>query len=87
MKEKIESLYKTRHGIGWTFREKEVIRCKWVYKKKKTISWKEGEKFKAHLVAKGYSQKKEVDYDEIFSSIIRHTSIRVMLSLVAHFNM
>ena len=44
-------------------------------------------KFKAHLVGKGYSQRKGVDYDEIFSSVVRHTSIRTLLGLVAHFDM
>ena len=66
---------------------KRAIGCKWVYKKKEAISEKEGEKFKACLVAKGYSQRKEVDYDEIFSSVVKHTSIRIVLGLVAHFDM
>lgn len=39
--------------------------------------------FKARLAAQGYSQRKGVDYDEIFSPVVRHTSIRVMLGLVA----
>ena len=46
-----------------------------------------GEKFKARLVANGYSQKLRVDYDEIFSLVVKHTSIRTMLSLIAHFDM
>ena len=37
--------------------------------------------------AKGYSQKKEVDYDEIFSLVVRHISIKTVLGLVAHFDM
>jgi len=58
-----------------------------VYKRKPPISEKEGEKFKAHLVAKGYAQQKRVDYDEIFSAIVRHTSIREVLALVANYDM
>ena len=45
------------------------------------------EKFKACLVAKGYSQKHRVNYDEIFVPMVRHTSIRTMFSLVVYFNM
>ena len=38
-------------------------------------------------MAKGYSQRKGVDYDEIFSPVVRHTSIRVVLAMVAHLDM
>ena len=68
-------------------KEKRAIGCKWVYKKKEVVSEKEGEKFKARLVAKGYSQRKGVNYDEIFSLVVRHTFIKIMLGLVAHFDM
>ena len=37
-------------------------------------------------VAKGFSQK-GVDCDEIFSPVVKHTSIRVLLSLVVQLNM
>ena len=54
---------------------------------KEPVSEKEGEKFKARLVEKGYSQKHEDNDDEIFSLMVKHTSIRTMLSLVAYFDM
>jgi hypothetical protein len=48
---------KTRHGIWWSFQRgrgrKGANGCS---RKKKAVSEKWGEKFKAHLVAKGYSQ-------------------------------
>ena len=58
-----------------------------MFNKKEAISEKMGEKFKARLVAKGYSQQKKVDYEEIFSPMVRHTSIRAVLALVAHYDM
>ena len=86
--EEIQSLHKNQ---TWDLVEllegKKAIGCKWVYKKKEVVLEKDDEKFKARLVAKGYSQRKGVDYDDIFSPMVRHTSIRTMLGLVAHFDM
>ena len=33
-------------------------------------------------MAKGYSEVQGVDFDEVFSPVVKHTSIRVLLSLV-----
>ncbi|KAE8715770.1 hypothetical protein F3Y22_tig00110160pilonHSYRG00432 [Hibiscus syriacus] len=88
MVEEMESL---NHNRTWELvplsEGKKPIGCKWVYKKKPTVTEKEGEKFKARLVAKGFSQQKRVDYDEIFSPVVRHTSIRAVLALVASWDL
>ncbi|XP_073101418.1 uncharacterized protein [Elaeis guineensis] len=39
------------------------------------------------LVAKRYSQKEGIDFSEIFSPIIKHTSIRMLLSIIAAQNL
>uniref|UniRef100_A0A2N9I2Y6 CCHC-type domain-containing protein n=1 Tax=Fagus sylvatica TaxID=28930 RepID=A0A2N9I2Y6_FAGSY len=84
MVEENESLSKNK---TWELTElpkgKKPIGCKWVFKKKEAVSEKEGERFKARLVAKGYSQRHGIDYDEVFSPVVRHTSIRAVLALVA----
>lgn len=63
---------------------KKSIGCKWVFKKKEAVSKREGEQFKARLMAKGYSQRHGIDYDEVFSPVARHTSVKVVLALIAH---
>jgi len=35
------------------------------------------------LLVRGWNQKKGINYNEIFSPVVRHTSIRVLLSFVA----
>ena len=39
---------------------------------------------KAHLVAQGYSQMEEVDYDETFTPVAYMESIRILLALTYH---
>ena len=43
-------------------------------------------RFTARLVVKGYSQRKGIDYVEIFSLVVKLTSIRILLSIVASEN-
>lgn len=44
-------------------------------------------RYKAKLVANGFTQKEEIDYNEIFSSTARHSSIRLLLITTAFFDM
>lgn len=39
------------------------------------------------MVARGFTQIEGVDYNEIFSSVVRHTSIRFILALTAAFDL
>ena len=61
------------------------VGCKWVFKKK-VGSDGSVEKYKAQLVAQGYSQVEGIDYGEIFSPVAKLTSIRLLLSLAAAYN-
>ena len=54
---------------------RKPIGCRWVFKVKYDYYGKV-ERFKAHLVAKGYAQKYGIDYDETFFTVIRFSSIR-----------
>jgi hypothetical protein len=64
---------------------KLVVTSKWIYKIKHAVDGSV-EKFKARFVARGFSQKEGIDYDEICSPVARYTSIRIIISLASVFN-
>jgi hypothetical protein len=64
----------------------KTVGCKWVYKIKYDSNGNI-EKYKAHLVAKGFTQREGVDYNETFSPVSCKDSFRIIMALVAHFNL
>jgi hypothetical protein len=61
------------------------ISSKWVFKNKLNVEGKV-DKYKAWLVAKGYSQVEGIVFGEILSLVAKLTSIRFILSFVAAFD-
>ena len=84
MNEAMQSLQKNQTWkLASLPKGKKAIRCKWVYAKKDGFPDKDNICYKARLVAKGYAQMEGVDYNKVFSLVVRHSSIIILLAWVA----
>ena len=82
MKDEMDSLLKNKTWDLCKFPTiKRALRNKWVYRLKEEEGGKK--RFKAKLFVKGFAQKKEIDFDEIFSLVVKMTSIHTILSIMA----
>lgn len=52
-----------------------------MFKIKEGLSGSKPRKFKAILVIKDYIQKEGIDFKEVFSLVVRHAFIRVILAI------
>jgi hypothetical protein len=64
----------------------KTIGCKWVYKTKYD-SKGNVERFKARLVVKSFTQREGIDYNKIFSLVLCKDSFRIIMALVAHYDL
>jgi Reverse transcriptase (RNA-dependent DNA polymerase) len=62
------------------------VGCKWIFKIKHDSKGKI-ERYKTRLVAKGFTQKEVIDFNEIFSPVSKKDSLRIVLALVAHYDL
>ena len=67
-------------------KDSKRVSCKLVFKTEQD-SKGNVERYKARLVAKGYTQKDGIDYKETFSPVSRKDSLRIVMALVAHFDL
>ena len=62
---------------------KHTIGCRWVYKVKYKAD-DSVERYKARVVAKGYTQQASLGFVKSFSLVTKLTLVRILLALVAH---
>ena len=67
-------------------KDQKLVKCKWLFK------CKCGEKgmvqrYKARLVAQGYSQRPGINSEKIFAPVVRFESIRSVTAIANHKNM
>ncbi|XP_070026462.1 uncharacterized protein LOC142182230 [Nicotiana tabacum] len=63
-----------------------TIGSKWIFKTKRD-SYGNIDRYKARLVAKGFTQREGIDYHETFSLVSKKDSLRIIMALVAHFDL
>ena len=56
----------------------KLVSCKWIFKVKEGIKGVVSKRYKARLVSRGFTQKEGVDFNDVFSPIVKHRSIRMM---------
>jgi len=74
----------------WTLCElpkgRETVSCKWVFKLKRNANG-EIDKYKARLVARGFSQKFGFNYGETYAPVAKLVTLRVLLAVANEMNM
>ena len=82
MKDEIDSLLGNQ---TWELTElpvgKKTLHNKWVYRIKNEYDG--SKRYNARLVVRGFQQKKGIDYSEIFFPIVKLSTIRLVLGMVA----
>ncbi|KAL2231966.1 UNVERIFIED_CONTAM: Retrovirus-related Pol polyprotein from transposon TNT 1-94 [Sesamum indicum] len=60
---------------------KKALQNRWVYRVKEESDGKK--RYKARLVVKGFQQRYGIDFTDVFTPVVKLTTIRLMLSMVA----
>ena len=87
MEDEMESLRKTG---TWTLVEppnnRQIVTCKWVLRIKRNATG-EPVRFKARVVARGFSQVPGIDFKDTFSPTLKITGFRMLVALAALHNL
>ena len=65
---------------------RKAIKCKWIFKVKQGHADVPTIRFKARLMARGFTQR-GVDFHETYAPVLKHTSLRVVLAIAAAENL
>ena len=66
-------------------KERTPISCRWIFKVKYTHTG-HLDRFKARLVARGFSQRYGIDFEETFAPTLRYESLRLLLAVATRYD-
>lgn len=89
MQEEMDSLQRNN---TWTLvpnpGNRKLISCKLIFKKKKKgIPDVEPSRYKTRLVTRGYAQRECIDFAKKFSTVVKYSSIKIIITMVALLDM
>ena len=74
----------------WTLEDmpadRSAVKCMWIFKKKFNSAGNV-DRHRARLVAKGFSQRRGIDFKDTYAPVVRYESIRIFLALAAGMDM
>lgn len=83
MHEELEALAKNNvWNLIESPNDRRIVDNKWTFKLKRDANGNV-QRYKARLVARGFTQRKGIDFTETFSPVVRFDSIRAMLAIAA----
>ena len=83
MQEEMQSLYENHtYDLVELPKERRALKNKWVHMLK-TEENSSRPRYKARIVVKGCNQRKGINFEKIFSPVVKLSSIRVVLGIVA----
>lgn len=55
----------------------------WVYKRNQAMNEIDKPEFNIRVVSKGFTQEEGIDFNEVFLTVVKQTTIRIILSIIA----
>lgn len=65
--------------------EGKVVQCKWVFRKK--LNSDNTVRYRARLVAKGFTQREGIDYKETFSPVLKYSTLKLLFAISVRSNL
>lgn len=82
MKEEMATLEKNETWLLVKFPKGKRAICRWMYAQKEDLLVSQCLRHNARMVAKGYAQKKCIDYNKVFLLVVKYTSIWILLAFI-----